>query len=618
MSRFTRARTLTLTSAVALALPLATLAGTGPARAGSTAFSYDTSTLAGKIASVNGTAGLNIRFSAFIEQEAAATTPADVLASDGATVTNGGAGSAVLPPDVTVNQDTAAAPQNETAIAVDPNNANRVVGSANDYVTRTWSCFVGGTPCSALGDGYSGTFVSNDGGTSWCCKSTDPRSLGTLIPGVEHLTGGPYDGGGDPALAFDSSGHVYYAGLGFDRTSAPNTVTVSRGSFSGSGALTWGQPTFVNATTSPAIFNDKEWIAADHYTTSRFRDRIYLTWTRFIFSPTGNYVQSPIFEAHSTDGGATFSAPQSIVGNVLYDQGSHPVVGPDGTVYVFWDGATRKSTLDSTYMVKSTDGGSTWSAPLQVAPLQEIGSPKDTKFRVNSFPMADVSPTTGALYATWSSSMKDSWGGVYSTANFCANADTEPAGCHAQAVYAVSTDGGSSWTTPVAVPGTDVPRVPVGYPQSQPDGSVLTAPANPGVADSVFSSVASSPSGKVVFSSYVGDVLSPWQTCASYDPKGSVHCLQAGPYIHNEKQDYVVTGLTGAVTTATALPINTRYQFRGGFFGDYTQVAIGSDNVAHPLWTDTNNTQSVDWFSGTNFNGLRANQQDVVTTRVAF
>ena len=137
--------------------------------------------------------------------------------------------------------------------------------------------------------------------------------------------------------------------------------------------------------------------AAGGTSASRFRDRIYLTWTRFIFSPTGTYKQSPIFEAHSSDGGATFTAPQSIAGNVLYGQGSHPVVGPDGTVYVFWNGATRKSVLNSTYMVKSSDGGTTWSAPLQVAPLQEVGSPKDTKFRVNSFPMADISPTTGAL-----------------------------------------------------------------------------------------------------------------------------------------------------------------------------------------------------------------------------
>ena len=37
-------------------------------------------------------------------------------------------GTSIAPPNVLVNQDTAAAPQNETSIAVDPNNPNRVVG----------------------------------------------------------------------------------------------------------------------------------------------------------------------------------------------------------------------------------------------------------------------------------------------------------------------------------------------------------------------------------------------------------------------------------------------------------------------------------------------------------
>src|SRR5258707_13003327 len=210
---------------------------------------YDINTLAGKVASVNGTAGLQIRMSAFLQQEADAgevgatsissppITPAFVQSSplDGTSVQS---------PDVTVNQDTAAASQNETNIAVDPNNPNRVVGAANDYVTRTWSCTVNGTPCSALGDGYSGTYFSNDGGQHWCCTATDPSHLGTLIPGVERLTGGIYDAGGDPALAFDSRGTVYYAGLGLDRTAPPNTVAVNRGIFNG-GNLTWGPPTFI-------------------------------------------------------------------------------------------------------------------------------------------------------------------------------------------------------------------------------------------------------------------------------------------------------------------------------------------------------------------------------------
>ena len=332
----------------------------------------DISTLAGKVAAVNGTDGLQIRFSAFIEEEAqvesyispaAPITPNYVLSSplDGSTI---------APPAVRVNQDTAGAPQNETAIAVDPNNPSRIVAGANDYITRTWACDINGTPCSALGDGYSGTYYSNDGGQTWGDVSSDPQHLGTLIPGVNRLAGGPYDASGDPALAFDSQGQVFYAGLGFNRTSAPNTVAVNKGTFDANGQLTWGAPTFINQTSSPSTLNDKEWIAADWHVSSPYQDRVYVSWTRFIFNPVqGFYVHSPIFFAYSQDGGQTFSDPQNISGNVMYDQGSRPVVGYDGSVYVIFDGATRLGTLDGTYIVKSTDGGVTFSKPVLISTL---------------------------------------------------------------------------------------------------------------------------------------------------------------------------------------------------------------------------------------------------------
>ena len=129
--------------------------------AAQSATTYDINTLAGKVASLRGTAGLQIRFSAFIEQEAEETSGSAPLAITPVHVlTSPLDGTSIMAPNVLVNQDTHAAPQNETAIAVDPNNSNRIVGGANDYVTRTWSCFVGTTPCSALGDGYSGTYAA--------------------------------------------------------------------------------------------------------------------------------------------------------------------------------------------------------------------------------------------------------------------------------------------------------------------------------------------------------------------------------------------------------------------------------------------------------------------------
>jgi hypothetical protein len=570
---------------------------------------YDITTLAGKVASLNSTAGLQIRFSAFIEQEAeieepnlipsAPITPSFVLSSplDGDTI----AGPAVL-----VNQDTAGAPQNETAIAVDPNNPNRVVSAANDYVTRTWACDVNGTPCSALGDAYSGTYVSNDGGQTWCCNSSDPDNLGTLIPGVTRLAGGQYDAGGDPALAFDSQGNVYYAGLGFNRTSAPNTVAVNKGTFDGSGNLTWGPPTFINQTTSPSTLNDKEWIAADWHSSSAFKDRVYVSWTRFLFNASnGSYAQSPIFFAYSTDGGATFSTPQNISGKVLYDQGSRPIVGYDGTVYVIFEGASRLATLDSTYIVKSTDGGATFSKPVKVADLQDVISLANTAFRNDSFPAGAAAPN-GDLYVAWTSLLKDSDGSL------CATRTNNS--CHAVTVYSKSTDGATTWSAPVPIfPALDAStQAAVGYPA--PDG--LATPSAARRVDTQWPAVAVSPSGVVYMSAYAADTVSPWQTCktAPPPPEGRINCLELDGYIHNARLNYYVTNIgSGGVQMASTHPINTRNGFGGGFIGDYTDLAVGSDDVFHAFWTDTNNKQDVVWFYGFEFVPTSINQEDVVT-----
>ena len=601
-------RALTLASAVTAAvLPAALLVAAPTAGADTTtAPTYDITTLAGKVASLHGTAGLQIRFSAFLEEEAESDDPFDPLQVDGPVLAANQSG--LLAPAVTVNQDRAGAPQNETSIAVDPNRPNRIVSSANDYVTRTWNCTLpNGTACGTLGDSYSGTYYSNDGGRTWGLSSSDPQHIGTLIPGVEHLVGGQYDAGGDPVVAFDSRGNTYYAGLGFNRNSAPNTVTLSQGTFDTAGALHWGAPTLINPTTSPATLNDKEWVAADYHVSSPYRDRVYVTWTRFLFNAkNGNYVSSAIFEVHSTDGGKTFSAPKSIVGNVQYDQGSRVLTAPDGTVYVFFDGATRLSTLDSTYMVKSTDGGSTWSTPVQVAQLAEIEPAADTGFRVNSFPAAALS-SNGTLYTAWSTWLNDNATGV-GPDQFCTGTEDT---CHAQAVYSKSTDGGTHWSAPAAVPGTVATRTAVGY-----GAGTIPAPA-PKPADSLFPSLAAGPNGSVYFGAYLGDVVSPWQSCTVF-AEARLGCDQLGPVVDNALFDYVVSTPSGVVKKATPEPVNTRYGFGGAFIGDYTDMSVGSDGVVHPLWTDTANEQTVTHWSGVAYPPTVITQQDAATVALTF
>ncbi|PYL24274.1 MAG: hypothetical protein DMF37_07865, partial [Verrucomicrobia bacterium] len=101
-------------SAVTLISAAAAMAFVAARPSSAAAPNYDINTLAGKVASLRGTAGLQIRFSAFLEQEAeepegipapGSITPIHVLSSplDGTTI---------VAPDVLVNRDTAGAPQN--------------------------------------------------------------------------------------------------------------------------------------------------------------------------------------------------------------------------------------------------------------------------------------------------------------------------------------------------------------------------------------------------------------------------------------------------------------------------------------------------------------------------
>jgi hypothetical protein len=276
-------------------------------------------------------------------------------------------------------------------------------------------------------------------------------------------------------------------------------------------------------------------------------------------------------------------------------------------VYVFFEGATRLATLDSTYVVKSTDGGVTWSKPVAIAALSDIVPLADAAFRVNSFPAAAVAPN-GDLYAAWSSQLSDSGG-------LCVPSTS--AGCHSAALYSKSTDGGATWSTPALIfPALDAQnRTPIGYP----------APGLPTSdthrVDTFWPGIAVSPSGTVYMSAYAADVVSPWQTCAKAPPppEGRINCLQLGPYINNARLDYAVTDLNSGVTKlVTTHPINTRYQFGGGFIGDYTDIAVGSDNTFHALWTDTNNVQTVVWWYGLQFVPTPVHQQDVVTDAGSF
>ncbi|MEY2416291.1 MAG: hypothetical protein QOH53_1625, partial [Ilumatobacteraceae bacterium] len=101
------------------------------------------------------------------------------------------------PQGVNANTDceSSPGPHNETSIAVNPTDPNNMIGGANDYQL---GINTGGHVTESV---LSRAHVTFDGGTTWSMYPLNSSST--------------YQATGDPAVAFDASGHAYYATLGF-------------------------------------------------------------------------------------------------------------------------------------------------------------------------------------------------------------------------------------------------------------------------------------------------------------------------------------------------------------------------------------------------------------------
>jgi hypothetical protein len=246
-------------------------------------------------------------------------------------------------------------PQDETDIDVNPTNQRNAVGGANDY---------------RMGWGTSGFYATTDNGNSWYGGVLPFPS----VPGDDHV-----DGGGDPVIAYDRAGLVYYSHLQFERETDRNGLFVNR---STNGGFTWSRPCAPIGGTpgSPppsegAVcggpgdprqvgdgtvtfhpdpdqrlngsepFDDKEWMGTGPRPagveptcfTAVTRtptacppgtvgvDRIYVTWTRFEFGVGLFGVTANIYISYSDDQARSWSPARVISGSAPFCGFSVPV-----------------------------------------------------------------------------------------------------------------------------------------------------------------------------------------------------------------------------------------------------------------------------------------------------
>jgi len=354
----------------------------------------------------------------------------------------------------------------------------------------------------------------------------------------------------DPSLAFDTSGNLYLAVLAYNQNDfSIGGAYVARSTDKGA---TWETPIRVAANTID-VFNDKEWLTIDTSTNGATKGNLYVSWTLFSNQNTRNE-RAQIVVSSSTDGGKSFSPSVTVsLPSQTEPQGSYPVVGPHGELYVLYyngsggededeDGGGAAGQLlrtqasiealqqqeRSLFIAKSTDGGQTFASPVEVTEVQRPPSPlPGSNFRMFVLPTLAVDPKGGALYATWN--------------DYTSN--------DADVMLVTSTDGGQSWTQPK--------RVNDDAPQPRHDQFFPTAKVGPD-----------------------GSLHMLW-----LDRRDDPANLRYAAYYARSTDGGMTFSKNTAISSATSDP---SVGFQGSIIGDYIGLDLSADgSTVYGAWCDT-------------------------------
>jgi hypothetical protein len=298
----------------------------------------------------------------------------------------------------------------EPHAAVDPRNA--------DHVVAAWMMLSPG------GHSAIRAAVSTDGGRTWARHRTLPVNACATGP-VARLTRSS-----DPWVAFGADGRVYVSAIAFQASDPVDSAGAVIVVASGDGGQTWDPPVATMLTTVPR-FIDNTSLAA-HPTRS---GTAFALTTQYRPNPetvAPRPMAAPALLSSTTDGGRTWSYGRAIspVKGGIHSDCPQMVIDPrNGNLYVLYTGGVGGETMS---LLRSEDGGATWSAPIAVSnlvPLENAPRYPGTQREIGVAPdiaHLAIDGRTGALFV------------VFTDGRFTKGAES-------QVAIAVSTDGGKTW-----------------------------------------------------------------------------------------------------------------------------------------------------------------------------